>query len=713
MRQNSARDALGRRPSLRPRLRGWALAALALAILAGAFLLAPDAHRISAWLSDRREDVGAHLPVALALYFAAYLAFAALSLPGAWTISVAGGALFGPWVGLPLVLASSACGATLAMLASRYLLREAVAARFPIFVAKVDAGVAREGALWLLAARLTPAIPFFVVNLAVGLTRMPAWKFAATSFVGSAPVALLYVLAGARLASVQRPSDVVDLPTFAILLALGLVTLAARPLMRWREGRARLAAWRRPKRFDYNLIVVGAGSAGLVAAAVAAASRARVALIERGEMGGDCLNTGCVPSKALIRAARLAAETPETFGLRGRIEVDFPAVMARVRATVAQIAPHDSAARYRGLGVEVIAGEARVVDPWTVEVAGRRLSARALLIATGAEPALPPIPGLALAEPLTSETVWSLSERPARLLVVGGGAIGCELAQAFQRLGSAVTLVEAASRVLAREDEETSAAIAQALRDDGVAVIEGVALASFAPGRARLADGREIGFDRVLAAVGRRPRVAGFGLEALDLLENGRLIVDARLRTRLPTIHAAGDVLGELQFTHAAGQYGARAAINALLAPLRLFRADLKAFPAVTYTAPEVARVGLSEQEARERGIAYEVTRYDLSELDRALIEGEARGFVKALTAPGRDKILGVTIVGARAGEMLGEFTLAMRHGLGLKKVMAAIHPYPGWSEAGAAVALNWRREHASPRALRLARRLFAYSRGG
>ena len=614
--------------------------------------------------------------------------------------------------------ASSTAGATLAMLAARYLFHDAVAAQFPNFVARVDRGVARDGVRWLLAARLTPLIPFFAINLGVGLTRMSAATFALVTLIGAFPFALLYAEAGAQLAYVERPGDILSLRLVVLFLALALLPFAAKGVGAWRRRRGALAAFSKPKRFDYNLVVIGAGSAGLVAAYVAAAAKARVALIEQSEMGGDCLNTGCVPSNALIRSAKLAHEgaLAGDFGLRGRLDPDFAAVMARVRSVVAKVAPHDSAERYRGLGVEVVSGRARIADPWTVEVGGRRLTARRIVVATGAEPFLPPLPGLAQVAPLTSEMLWRLETQPRRMLVIGGGAIGCELAQAFARLGVAVTLVERVARILIKEDEEASRLLRATLIAEGVEVVESLAVTDFSGdaggGVARLADGRAIAFDRVLVAVGRRPRVAGFGLEELGLIENGRLVVDDRLQTRLPTIYAAGDVIGQWQFTHAAGSYGASAALNALLAPLRPGKAKLAPFPAVTYTDPEVARVGLNEQEARERGVAHEVTRYPLAELDRAIADGAEAGFVKVLTMPGRDRILGATIVGARAGDMLSEFTLAMRHNLGLKAIFATIHPYPGWSDAVRATAGEWRRAHAPAWALGLSERLFAWARG-
>ncbi len=705
-----------------PRVQGrraWLVALIVMAVAFAAwFALGADTPQAAAWLLASRDWVAAHLLVAALFFGLLYVAFAALSLPGAWTLSVAGGALFGPWLGVPLVSLSSTAGATVAMLAARYLFRSSVERRFPDFVARVNRGLARDGVGYLLAARLTPVIPFFAINLAIGLTRMRTPTFALVTLIGAMPIVVLYVLAGEQFATIAHPTDILSGRIVIVLFALAAAPFAFAGLGGWREARARLKPWPGPRKFDYNLIVIGAGSAGLVTAYVAAAARARVALIERGEMGGDCLNTGCVPSKALIRSAKLAAEGHKAaeLGLVGDLKPDFPAVMARLRSVVAKVAPHDSAERYRGLGADVISGQARVVDPWTVEVAGRRLTGRRIVIATGAEPVIPPIPGLSDVAPLTSETLWGLTEQPARLLIVGGGAIGCELAQAFARLGSATALVEGAERILAREDRDVSAAARALLEADGVKVVEGVAVSAFlkteADFAAQIADGRQIAFDKVVVAVGRRPRTRGFGLEELGLPEGGRLIVDNRLRTRLPTIFAAGDVTGQLQFTHAAAQYGVVAAMNALLAPLKPAKSVLPAFPMAIYTDPEIARVGLSEQEAREKGIAFEATRYELSELDRAIADGADRGFVKVLTAPSKDRILGVTIVSARAGDMLGEFTLAMRHGLGLKAILNTIHPYPGWGDAAKATAGQWRRAHAPARALVWSARLFDWLRG-
>jgi len=475
--------------------------------------------------------------------------------------------------------------------------------------------------------------------------------------------------------------------------------------------------WIRPRSFDYNIVVIGAGSAGLVTASIAAAAGARVAIAESGRMGGDCLNTGCVPSKALIHCAKTLREASRAGhpGLKGQLIPDFASVMERVRCVIQRVGPHDSVERYRQLGVEVFDGRARLIDPWIVDVDGRRLSSRSIVIATGAEPAIPRIPGIENVAPLTSETIWSLSELPELFLFVGGGAIGCELAQAYARLGSRVIVVESARRLLPAEDHEVSEYVRRALVEDGVEIRTGVELKSFASEGdrhvARLADGSTITCDKILVATGRRPRTKGFGLEELGLLEGDRIVVDRQLRTRMRHILAAGDVLGELQFTHAAGQYAWFAAVNALFGGWKESSADLRVFPSVIYTDPEIARVGLTEREAHEKNIAHDVTRLDLAELDRAIVDDANVGFVKVLTAPGKDRILGATIVAARAGDMIAEFALAMQHGLGLRAILRTIHPYPGWAEANRAVAIEWQKKHTPHWAMALAARWLRWQR--
>ena len=475
--------------------------------------------------------------------------------------------------------------------------------------------------------------------------------------------------------------------------------------------------WTRPRRFDRNLVVIGAGSAGLVAALVGARLGARVTLVEAGRMGGDCLNTGCVPSKALIHAARLVAGARDAarMGLLadpGR--VDSAAAFRHIRAAVATVAPHDSVERYRGLGVDVRHGHARITSPWTVTVGGETLTTRAIVIAAGAAPTLPDIPGLSDAGYLTSETLWQLEKAPQRLAILGGGPIGCELAQAFARLGSAVTIVQSGPRLLPREDDDVADLVRACLERDGVRVLTDAKVLSTTPDALRLEHGDAVAFDTLLVAVGRTPRTGGYGLEELGigLTAHGTIDANAYLQTLHPNIYACGDVAGPFQFTHAAGQQGWHAAVNALFGSLHRIRPDPTLMPAVTFTDPEIARVGLNRREARARGIAHEVTRHALRELDRAIVDNAQDGFVTVLTAPGRDRILGATIVAPRAGEMLAEFVLAMRHGIGLKKLFGTIHAYPTYTEANRDAAGAWRRAHAPAWALGLLGRYHGWRRG-
>jgi pyruvate/2-oxoglutarate dehydrogenase complex dihydrolipoamide dehydrogenase (E3) component len=472
----------------------------------------------------------------------------------------------------------------------------------------------------------------------------------------------------------------------------------------------------RPRRFDRNLIVIGAGSAGLVCALVAAKLGAKVTLAEAGRMGGDCLNTGCVPSKALIHAARLVAQARAAAAM-GLLPpagaVDSAAAFRHVRASIAAVAPHDSVERYRGLGIDVRHGHARITSPWSVDVAGTTLTTRAIVIATGAAPSVPPIPGLADSGYLTSETLWRLRAAPRRLLILGGGPIGCELALAFARLGAAVTLVESGPHLLAREDDAVRVFVQARLERDGVRVLTGQAAVSVTPGELVTPQHR-IGFDALLVAVGRTPRVSGFGLEALGiaLTERGTVAVNAYLQTRHRNIYACGDVAGPFQFTHAAGHQGWIAAVNALFGGLHPLRPEQRRMPAVTFTDPEIARVGLTEREARADGVRYELTSYALADLDRAIVDDAGEGFVRVLTAPGRDHILGATIVAPRAGEMLAEFVLAQRQGVGLKGLQGTIHAYPTYAEASAGAGGVWRAAHSPAWAIRLLARYHGWRRG-
>jgi len=663
-----------------------------------------------------------------AAFFALYVLAAALSLPGAVVLTLAGGAVFGLGIGFVVVSFASSLGALLAFLVSRYLLRDMVQHRFGSALAPINDGMRRDGVFYLLTLRLVPIFPFWLVNLLTGLTPIGAGRFYAVSQLGMIPGTLVYVNAGTQLAAIDSLRDVLSPGLIGSFVLLGVFPLIARAIVGWLRARKVYAQWTKPARFDRNLVVIGAGAGGLVSAYIAAAVKAKVTLIEGHRMGGDCLNFGCVPSKALIRAAKLVKQLgrAQTFGVRGvGGTVDFAAVMARVHGVIRDIAPHDSVERYTGLGVEVLQGHARIVSPWSVAVthadgSTRTLTTRSIVIAAGASPFIPPIPGLKEAGCLTSDTVWGLTELPRRLVVLGGGPIGCELAQSFARLGAAVTQVEMAARVMGREDPEVSALVAESLREDGVDLLTGhEAVRVETEGGARRLivrhDGREtaVDYDVLLCAVGRSPRVEGYGLEALGIPLTPRRTIETNdyLQTLYPNIYAVGDVAGPFQFTHTAAHQAWYAAVNALFGRFRKFRADYTVIPWATFTDPEVARVGLSETEATQRGIAYEVTRYGIEDLDRAIADGTAHGFVKVLTVPGKDRILGVTIVGEHAADLLAEYVLAMRHGLGLNKILGTIHIYPTLAEANKFAAGEWKRAHAPRRLLEWVARYHAWER--
>ncbi|WP_397607140.1 FAD-dependent oxidoreductase [Silanimonas sp.] len=663
---------------------------------------------------------------AAGLFFLAYVLVAALSIPGAAVMTLAAGALFGLLEGTVLVSFASSIGATLAFLVARFGFRDALRARFGERLRDIDAGIARDGAFYLLTLRLVPAFPFFIVNLLSGLTSLATRTFYWVSQLGMLPATIVYVLAGTQLAQIRSVGDILSPGLLGALVALSALPLLLKAVLGWLKARRVYAGHRKPRSFDYNLIAIGAGSAGLVTTYIGAAVKAKVALIEKHKMGGDCLNTGCVPSKALIRSARLLAEAREAqkYGLNSlSADFDFATVMERVQRVVAKVEPHDSIERYTGLGVDVIEGDARLVSPWEVEVNGRRISARSIVIATGARPLVPTIPGLESIEALTSDTVWALRELPKRLLVLGGGPIGCELAQSFARFGAAVSVVEMAPRLLPREDPEVGALLAERLAHEGLHVATGHKALRIEPG----ADGKggvlvaeangsevRIDFDRLLLALGRTPNTRGFGLEELgvELGPRGHVAVDGLMRTNFPNILVAGDVAGPYQFTHMAAHQAWYAAVNGLLAPFWSFKVDYRVVPWVTFTDPEVARVGLSEDEAKAQGIAIDVTRYGIDDLDRAIADSNDEGFVKVLTPPGSDRILGACIVGAHAGELLPEFVLAMKHGLGLNKLLGTIHVYPTMNEANKYAAGVWKRANAPQGALRWAERFFRWRRG-
>jgi pyruvate/2-oxoglutarate dehydrogenase complex dihydrolipoamide dehydrogenase (E3) component/uncharacterized membrane protein YdjX (TVP38/TMEM64 family) len=656
------------------------------------------------------------------------VAVTGLSLPGAALMTLVAGAVFGLLWGTVIVSFASSLGATLAFLASRFLLRDAIQGRFGDKLRAINAGVEKEGAFYLFTLRLVPAFPFFVINLVMGLTPMKTRTFYWVSQVGMLAGTLVYVNAGTQLARLESVKGILSPGLLASFAALGLFPLVAKKIVDTVRARRVYAGWKKPARFDRNLVVIGAGSAGLVSAYIAAAVKAKVTLIEKHRMGGDCLNTGCVPSKALIRSAKLLSHIRRSreFGIRSAsADFDFAEVMERVQRVIRDIEPHDSVARYTALGVECIQGEARIVSPWEVEVTTstgtQRLSTRGIVVAAGARPFVPPIPGIEDTGYVTSDTLWGLRTLPGRLLVLGGGPIGCELAQCFARLGSRVTQVEMLPRLMIREDPEVSELVMQRFREEGVDVRTGhKALRFEKQGEEKVLvaehDGREvrIGFDLLLCAVGRVANTAGYGLEALGIpVSKSRTVeVNEFMATKYPNIHACGDVAGPYQFTHTAAHTAWYAAVNSLFGTFRRFRADFSVIPWATFTEPEVARVGLNETEAKEKGVPHEITVYGIDDLDRAIADGEAHGFVKVLTAPGKDRILGATIVGEHAGDLISEFVTAMKNGIGLNRILGTIHVYPTLAEANKYVAGNWKRAHAPAGVLKWLERYHAWMRG-
>ena len=678
------------------------------------------------------EQVRSESPFILAFGFLGfYILVTALSLPGATIMTLAAGALFGFMWGTIIVSFASTMGATLAFLVSRYLLRDMIQNKFGDRLQAINSGFEREGAFYLFTLRLVPLFPFFVINLLMGLTTIRTWTFYWISQVGMFAATMVYVNAGTQLAQLESVSGILSPTLLASFALLGVFPLMIKRVLDGIKKRRVYAKWDKPKRFDCNLIVIGGGAAGLVSAYIAAAVKAKVTLIESHKMGGDCLNYGCVPSKALIKSAKLAQQLRQAdkYGLEpAEPAFSFRKVMARVHAVIAAVEPHDSVERYTELGVDVVEGYAKVIDPWTVEIklndgGTQRLTARSIVIAAGARPFVPPLPGIEEVGYLTSDTLWDeLAKQdaaPKRLVVLGGGPIGCELAQCFARLGSAVSQIEMLPRIMIREDEEVSAFVKSALEADGVQVLAShKALRCEQEGEHKYIvvehEGNEhrIEFDALICAVGRVARLQGYGLEELGVPTERTVVTNDYLETLYPNIYAAGDVAGPYQFTHTASHQAWYASVNALFGDFKKFKADYSVIPWTTFVDPEVARVGLNEQEAKEQGIEYESTRYGIDDLDRAIADSTAQGFVKVLTVPGKDKILGVTIVGAHAGDLLAEFVLAMKHGLGLNKILGTIHTYPTLAEANKYAAGEWKRAHAPEKLLFWAERYHAWRRG-
>lgn len=662
--------------------------------------------------------------LSIVVYFLIYVATTALSLPGATILTLAGGAIFGLLTGLIIVSFASTIGASLAFLVSRYLFRETIQEKFGSSLNSINDGIAKDGAFYLFALRLVPAFPFFVINLVMGLTPIKLKTFYWVSQAGMLAGTAVYVNAGTQLAQIESASGILSPELIFSFVLLALLPFVGKKIVSTLNARKALSGFNKPAQFDTNLVVIGAGSAGLVTAYIAAAVKAKVTLIERHKMGGDCLNTGCVPSKAVIRSAKFMSHVSRSkeFGIKkAEAEFDFADVMERVAAVIEKIEPHDSVERFTGLGVDVVLGEAKVTSPWSVEVDGETINARNIVVATGARPFVPPIEGIENINYYTSDNLWELRQKPEKLVVLGGGPIGSELTQAFARLDISVTQVEMLPRILLREDPEVSELVQNQLISEGVAVLVNHRAKQFVKKEGRnylIAEHEgndvEIEFDTLIVAVGRAPNSAGFGLEELGVRLNPNKTIETNeyLQCSIPTIYACGDVAGPYQFTHVGAHQAWYASVNSLFGALKRFKTDYRVIPWATFTEPEVARVGLNEIEAKEKGVEYETTVYGIDDLDRAIADSEAHGFVKVLTVPGKDRILGVTIVGEHAGDLIAEYVLAMKHGLGLNKILGTIHIYPTLAEANKFAAGEWKRAHAPQKLLEWVGKFHAWRRG-
>lgn len=705
----------------------WLLLALIISLVLSYFVFDLDNYFTLEFFKAQQHQVNLFYqqhPFRTALiFFVIYVAVTGLSLPGAVIMTLVGAAIFGLLWGTIIISFASTIGATLAFLVARFILREPIQNKFAKRLKSVNAGMERDGAFYLFTMRLIPVVPFFVINIVMGLTTISVLKYFFVSQVGMLPGTLVYVNAGTQLAKIESIQGILSPGLLVAFALLGIFPLVAKYVVVAIRNYQSLKQYQKPQHFDYNLIVIGAGSAGLVSAYIAAAVKSRVALIEKHRMGGDCLNTGCVPSKAFIRTGRFLHQQQRAaeFGCRSaQAEFDFEEVMERVQRKIAQIEPHDSVERYQSLGVDCLQGEATITSPYTVSVNGQTLTTRSIVVATGARPRLPSLAGLDQVPFYTSDTIWSLRTQPSRLVVLGGGPIGCELAQVFARLGTDVSIVQRHNQLLTKEDQDSASSIARQFEREGIKIHTDHSASGFITRQDKhylqcVHQDRtvELEFDALLIALGRQANTEGFGLQELGikLTGSGTVEVNDNLQTSIPNIYACGDVAGPYQFTHSAAHQAWYCAVNSLFGQFKKFKVDYTVIPRVTYTDPEVASVGLTEKQAQADEIEFEVSRFELHELDRAIVDEATEGFVKVLTVPGKDKILGVTIVAEHGGEMLAEYVTAMKHNLGLNKILGTIHSYPTMGEANKYVAGNWKRAHQPEKILRWVERYHRWRR--
>ena len=657
----------------------------------------------------------------LLIFFFSYVFLIALSFPGASLLTLLAGGLFGLGKGLVVVSLASTIGATLAFWVSRYLLQDFFSKKFAEQFSKINREFENNGNMYLLTLRLIPIFPFFLINLLMGLTTISSLRYFFISMLGMFPGTFVYVYAGLSFSKIQSVRDILSPDILLSFVLLGIFPYLGKGIVKYIKHRKIYSQYNRPAKFDYNMIVIGGGAAGLVAAYIGSAVRAKVALVEKHQMGGDCLNTGCVPSKSLIKSSKIISLTKKAseYGLK-KIDVDFEfsAVMERVQKVINRVAPHDSRERYTDLGVECFSGVAEIISPWEVKIAEKVYTTKFITLATGAGPFIPKIPGIEKNKVHTSDTIWSLRELPEKLLVVGGGAIGVELAQCFRRLGSQVSIVEGGEFLLGREDEMTSLEIKKMLEEEGVSLYLNHTVVEFKAGSVGLKDNKdkilELNFTHVLMATGRSPNTTGFGLEKLGIKINAdkTIWVDEYMQTSIPNIFASGDVAGPYQFTHAASHQSWYAAVNSLFGIIKKFKVDYRVLPKCTYTDPEVASVGLMKRDLVKEQIEFDETIYHLDDLDRAIIDGETKGFVRVFTKKGSDKILGATIVSTQASLMILEIVTAMKYNLGLNKILGTIHAYPGMGEANKYAAGVWKKAQTSKKMLAFLEKFHGWRRG-
>lgn len=688
---------------------------------------------IKSHLHSLQSTYQEHKVKTLLAYGAFYILITALSLPGAIILTLLAGALFGLIPGLIIVSFASSIGATLAFLMARFLLRDYLQERFQQQLQSLNKGIEKDGAFYLFTLRLVPLFPFFVVNILMGLTTLKTKTFFFVGQLGMLLGTALYVNAGENLVQLDSIQGLLSAKILSSMALLGLLPLISKKIVNILRNQRLYQHYPKPTSFDYNMVVIGGGPAGLVTSYLSAALKAKVALIEKDAMGGDCLNTGCVPSKAFLSSAKIVhlQHRAKNFGLRSlRPDFDFAEIMERVQKVIKKIGPHDSVERYTGLGVECIQGKAEILSPFEVRVNGKILTTKNITLATGATPIIPPIPGLQQISYLTSENVWKLRTLPKRLIVIGGGPIGLELAQGFARFGSKVQIIQQAPRILMKEDPEVSLLMHKTLESEGIKIHVGTRALEIVSSKSEKGDkillcessnsshfqkNLEIPFDEILLAVGRKANTTHLGAEKLGLAlrSDGTLETNDFLQTKYPNIFACGDVTGPYQFTHTASHQAWYCAVNGLFSNFKAFPVDYRVIPWCTFTDPEIAKVGFNEEEAKTQGIPYEIVTYSLEDLDRAITEEEDHGFIKVLTVPGKDKILGATIVGPRAGELIIEFVSAIKQGIGLNKILETIHIYPTFGEANRYLAGVWRKSRTSPRTFSFLKKFHAWQRNG